>query len=318
MKLREMYHFVVERGVEADPRGKKLIDADLAREKKLYENFSKEEKAEFDKEKLINPYSDTRILYGSGDHEVRTIMVGIDIDVGEVVMIDRLNQKGQKIDLVISHHPEGMALAGFYEVMRMQADILNKVGVPINVAEDLLAERIKEVERRIMPVNHTRVVDAARLLDIPFMCAHTPSDNQVAAFLQKLMDREKPDTVDEVVKLLKKIPEYKKATEGKAGPKIIKGHKERRAGKVFVEMTGGTEGSKDIFEKLSQAGIGTLVSMHLSEEHFKKAKEEHINIVIAGHIASDTLGMNLLLDKLEKRDTFKIIPCSGFRRVQRK
>jgi len=49
--------------------------------------------------------------------------------------------------------------------------------------------------------------------------------------------------------------------------------------------------------------------MHLSEEHFKNAKDEQINIVIAGHIASDTLGLNLLLDELEKivpEDTRKV------------
>ena len=83
-------------------------------------------------------------------------------------------------------------------------------------------------------------------------------------------------------------------------------------------MTGGTEGSKDIFQKLSQAGIGTILAMHLSEEHFRKVRAEHINVIIAGHIASDSLGLNLLLDKLEKRQKFSIIECSGFKRVKRK
>ena len=46
----------------------------------------------------------------------------------------------------------------------------------------------------------------------------------------------------------------------------------------------------------------------------KKAQEEHMNVIIAGHIASDNLGLNLVLDTLEKKDKFKILPCSGFRR----
>jgi putative NIF3 family GTP cyclohydrolase 1 type 2 len=58
--------------------------------------------------------------------------------------------------------------------------------------------------------------------------------------------------------------------------------------------------------------------MHLSEEHFKHAKDEYINVVIAGHIASDAIGLNLLLDELQKIDKgIKIIPCSGFVRVKR-
>jgi putative NIF3 family GTP cyclohydrolase 1 type 2 len=57
--------------------------------------------------------------------------------------------------------------------------------------------------------------------------------------------------------------------------------------------------------------------MHLSENHYEKIKAEHINVVNAGHMASDNLGMNLLLDKLEKKADIEIIPCSGFRRVKR-
>ena len=95
------------------------------------------------------------------------------------------------------------------------------------------------------------------------------------------------------------------------------GDPKKDAGKVFVDMTGGTEGPKKIFPRLSQAGVGTIVAMHLSEEHFKHAKDEHINVVIAGHIASDTLGLNLLLDEIEKSGKLNIIPCSGFIRVKR-
>jgi putative NIF3 family GTP cyclohydrolase 1 type 2 len=57
--------------------------------------------------------------------------------------------------------------------------------------------------------------------------------------------------------------------------------------------------------------------MHLSEEHFKKVKDANLNVVIAGHISSDTLGLNLLLDNIEKEEKFEIIECSGFRRIRR-
>ncbi len=102
-----------------------------------------------------------------------------------------------------------------------------------------------------------------------------------------------------------------------AGPRILIGEAKKKAGKVFVDMTGGTEGPKRIFPRLSQAGVGTIVAMHLSEEHFKNAKTEFINVVIASHIASDTLGLNLLLDGLEKKEKLKIIPCSGYVRIRR-
>jgi putative NIF3 family GTP cyclohydrolase 1 type 2 len=83
-------------------------------------------------------------------------------------------------------------------------------------------------------------------------------------------------------------------------------------------MTGGTEGSKDIFKKLSEAGVSTIVCMHLSEEHFKKAQEERMNVVIAGHIASDNVGLNIMLDEISKKEKFNILTCSGFERFSRK
>ncbi len=56
--------------------------------------------------------------------------------------------------------------------------------------------------------------------------------------------------------------------------------------------------------------------MHISEEHKKEAEDAHLNVVIAGHISSDSLGMNLFLDELEKKG-IEIIPCSGLIRVSR-
>jgi putative NIF3 family GTP cyclohydrolase 1 type 2 len=168
-----------------------------------------------------------------------------------------------------------------------------------------------------MPVNHTRPVDAARLLDIPYLCLHTPADNMVASYLQGLFDKELPARLKDVVKLLKQIPEYQEAAKNNAGPRILVGSDDLRTGKAFVDMTGGTSGSKDTLEKLSQSGVGTIVGMHMSEDHRKEAEKHHIHVVIAGHISSDSLGLNLLLDAVEKRGPLAIVECSGFKRIRR-
>ena len=56
--------------------------------------------------------------------------------------------------------------------------------------------------------------------------------------------------------------------------------------------------------------------MHLDEKLRKKADEFGLNVVIAGHIASDSIGINLFLDRLEKRG-LTIKTCSGLIRVKR-
>jgi putative NIF3 family GTP cyclohydrolase 1 type 2 len=303
--------------METDPRGKDGTRKELDRINKEYEGLKPRDQKYFDKERLVNPYADTRILYGDGELEIERILVGIDIEIGEVLLAERLADKGQGIDLIISHHPEGRALAAFYDVMHMQADILNKLGVPINVAEGILRERIKEVERKVMPVNHQRAVDVARLLNIPLMCIHTPADNGVTRYLQDIMDKEQPETVGQVLDMVLDIPEYQQAAQNNSPPTILVGAKNNRCGKVFVDMTGGTGGSKEAFEKLTKTDVGTILGMHLGEEHRKEAEKNHINVVIAGHMASDSLGMNLLLDRLMRREKLEVVCCSGFSRVER-
>ncbi len=317
MRLIDIYDFVIRKGIEKDPRSRNEIREELNRVRKEFRQLKGVDKRNYDKERLRHPYADTRILYGDPTKDIKTAIVGIDMEGPEILTADRLNDKGEAIDLVMAHHPEGVAWANFYDVMYMQASTLKKVGIPMEISKAMLKERIEEVGRAVAPSNHFRSVDIARLLDIPFMCVHTPADNHVADYLQRLFDRKKPAKLSEVLTILKNIPEYADAVKKKAGPKILIGTPDKKAGKVFVDMTGGTEGPKKIFARLSQAGVGTIVAMHLSEEHFKNAKDEHINVVIAGHIASDTLGLNLLLDSLEKKEKIRIIPCSGFVRIRR-
>jgi putative NIF3 family GTP cyclohydrolase 1 type 2 len=318
MKFKDIYEFAVKKGIEKDPRSKSDIKRVLSENRKAYNKLSVIRKEAFDKERLRHPYDDTRMLYGDPSAEIKTIMVGVDMEVGELLLADRLKENGTDVDLVMAHHPEGRALAGFYHVMDMQADILRNLGISYDVSKDLLTERMSEVARSISAVNHMRSVDAARLLDIPYMCVHTPADNHVTNYLQKLLDGKKPKTLKDVISILDLVPEYNDSARKNAAAFIMIGKEKDKAGKVVVDMTGGTEGSKRVFPRLSQAGVGTLIGMHFSEEHFKAAQKEHINIIVAGHISSDTLGLNLLLDSLCEKDDLEIIACSGFVRIPRR
>ena len=313
MTINEIYNLAIKMGIESDFRGKEEIEKMLGRLKEKYGKMEKEEKQEFDLERLENPYSDTRILFGNPEKEVKKILVGVDIDGEELLLAKQIGE----IDLVISHHPRGKALTGLDEVMQLQVDILAQYGVPINIAEKLLNKRIEEVARGIAPVNHNRAVDMALHLNLPFLCVHTPGDNLVAKFVDEKLKKDKPAFLEEIIKSLKEVPEYKEAIKIGAGPKIFVGNKESRCGKiVLTEITGGTEGAPEIYEKLVQAGAGTIIGMHISEKHREEAEKANINVVIAGHISSDSLGMNLFLDELEKRG-IKIIPCSGLIRISR-
>jgi putative NIF3 family GTP cyclohydrolase 1 type 2 len=70
---------------------------------------------------------------------------------------------------------------------------------------------------------------------------------------------------------------------------------------------------------MSQYGIGTVVGMHMEEEHRKNAEKNHINVVIAGHMASDSLGVNIFLNELRKKaKNVEIIPTGGLIEIRTK
>ena len=320
MKINEIYNLAINKGIEADFRGREGVKKLLLRRKEKYEKLSAREREEFDLEALENPYLDSRILNVVKDYnpptgrEIKRVLVGIDIEPAEILLAQEIGS----IDLIIAHHPTGKGLANLSEVMELQCDVLNQYGVPINVAEGLMREKIEEVARGVNRLNHQRTVDAAQILGFNLMCLHTACDNLAAKFLKDKVEKEDSlIRLEDLLNLLKEIPEYREAIKFGAGPKIFVGDPERRCGKIAVtEITGGTEGSPKLYEKMAQAGIGTVIGMHISEEHKKEAEAANINVVIAGHMSSDSLGVNLFLDELEKQG-IEIVPCSGLIRISR-
>jgi hypothetical protein len=318
MKIKDIQDVFVKEGINEDPRGLKAVEADLLKRKTEYDALSYEKKEIYDVESLTNPYYDSRIIYGDINTEAKTVMVGIDIETQELLLAKNLLNAETKIDLVIAHHPEGYAYSTFYSVIGMQTDILSKQGIPVNITEKIVSERMKEVQKSVLPQNNERIYDAAKLLNIPFMTAHSVADNHVVSFLQREIDAVKPVYLKEIIELLNKYPEYQHATKVGQAPFILCGSESSRCGKVFVDMTGGTEGPIESFEKLAIARVGTVVGMHLSAEAAKEAEKHHLNVILAGHISSDNLGLNLLFDKLERKaGRLEFIECSGFRRFRR-
>jgi len=316
MTIQEIYDLALEMGKKADPRSYKKVEELLVKRKKDYLELPEKKKKYFDLETLNSPYSDSRILFGNPKTQVKKILAGIDAESAEVLLVDRLNERGDSIDLLISHHPDGHALASLHEVMEMQVDMFAKAGVPVNVADALFLERKGEVQRRFNPLNHARTVDTARLLNVPLMALHTIWDNMGNAYMEDYFTKRSFDTAGEVLDYVQEIPEFIESMKGKSGPSLVSGSPSSRAGKVIVSFTGGTNPSVKLYEELAKAGVGTLVEMHVSEDAVKKLRELHINVIDAGHMAADSLGANLFLDKLEEKG-IEVETCSGIARINR-
>ncbi|MEA2081375.1 MAG: NGG1p interacting factor NIF3, partial [Elusimicrobiota bacterium] len=262
MKVSEFFSYCVKCGIDDDPRGVASVKKELSEAKKSFAKLAPGEKKYYDQERLSNPYADSRISNNPSDGRVKRIMCGIDIGVEDLLLADRLSERGEKIDLVVAHHPNGYSYSIFHEVMWMQAEIHAGWGVPINIAESLLSERQKLVGRSVMPRNHAQPADAASLLGIPMCNVHTPADNHVATFLQKMFRNKNNLKLKEIIKILEKVPEYDYARmKHLPGPVIVSGKESSSAGKIVIDMTGGTEGSVEAIPKFADAGVGTVIGM---------------------------------------------------------
>jgi len=250
--------------------------------------------------------ADSAILV-AGDN-IKRVLVGVDMGTAEILLAKEL-----KVDLVIGHHPVGgTARTEFPEVMKRQIDKMVSVGIPINKAQKVLAKKMGEVERAGHAANYDQAWSAARLLNMPLISLHSPTDILAEKAVEKhLADRlgDNPRaTLQDVLDALGEMPEYQKTL---AKPVIRVGSPKDYVGKPVVIMAGGTNGGVDVVKAYFEAGIGTTISMHMPEDVIKAVKEQNIgNCVVAGHMASDSVGINIFLAALAARG-IEVLRMSG-------
>ncbi|SCY18350.1 Nif3-like dinuclear metal center hexameric protein [Alkaliphilus peptidifermentans] len=239
---------------------------------------------------------------------IKKVAIGVDMELAEMMLARELG-----VDLVITHHPTGGSpRINLHKVMDNQIDSMVRAGVPINKAQKALSEKKGEVERALHVSNYDRAVSAAKLLKMPFIGIHTPTDILAERKVQKLLDEKFKDnpkaTLQDVIDALETLPEYQKTL---AKPVIRVGSKDDYAGKPFVTMAGGTGGGVNVHKAYYEAGVGTLVVMHMPEDVIKAVKEQNSgNVIVAGHMASDSVGINEFAKALEDKG-IEVIRMSG-------
>ncbi len=190
----------------------------------------------------------------------------------------------------------------------------------MNHSEAQIRPRMERVWRAIHADNLFRTERAAELLGLPAFTCHTITDNLVWRFMEDTICGKQFDDLNEVIKAIEDIPEYKYFAKKGNPPIIVHGSGSSRPGKIAAtEFTGGTNGPEEFLESQSKAGIGTILSMHVTEKTLEEARKHHVNMIQCSHMASDTIGINLLLDRLGKEEKkLRTIDTSGFVRVKRK
>lgn len=319
MKLKTFFKKAVDIGIDHDARGRKFIERQLKKEADRQKKLEGKEKEYADFERTWNPYADSRIIAGTGEEDVKTFFVGIDLETSEVLLADRLRERGKKIDCLLIHHPEGRALADLDKVMMLQCDVYAAAGVPLNQSEYLLRPRMDRIWRAIHADNMLRTERAAELLGFPAVCCHTITDNLVWQLMEKSVCKKEWDDLGEIMNALYEIPEYAYYAKKGNPPIIVNGSRSSRPGKVVAtEFTGGTNGPEELIERQAAAGVGTILAMHFTEKEAELGKKHNIHLIQCSHMAADSIGVNLLLDKIAKEEKkLDVVEASGFIRVKR-
>jgi len=224
---------------------------------------------------------------------IKKVLMGVDMDTAELMLARELG-----FDCVVTHHPRSTN-PDILDVLNNHIDNLVGLGVPINKAEKALAARKDELHYNMHVSNSRRSESAARLLNMPFVSLHSPADVIGEKTVQDFLDKKfagKPGTkLEEITKALEEIPEYKNSARK---PVIRVGSKDSYAGKIYVLMSGYTGPGSTVLKEYFDAGVGTLVMMHIAEKDAKELKEHNVgNVIIAGHMSSDSIGMNKIADK---------------------
>jgi len=245
---------------------------------------------------LTNVPSDSTVHVPSDN--VRKVYATIDCDVADLLLAREL-----KCDAVLSHHPEGASTVYGWPLIRRQIDQMAEHGVPIAKAEAAVVRRMAAVEIGSHGRNYGRVMQAAQLLRMPFLNVHLPCDIVTRRLIaEKMAPFNQPDSrarVSAVVEALQEFPEQQRAlTE----PKIALGSPDSFAGRVAVAIGGYTSGGIDVLQAYFEAGVGTVLSMHFPEADIRAARERKLagNLLLTGHMASDSIGINVFLDELER------------------
>lgn len=241
-------------------------------------------------------------IYVSGDN-IREILFGIDAGVPELLLA-----KQTGYDAVIAHHPQGgTATTEFQQVFKRHIQQMVTAGVPLEEARKAVKKRLKELEVEAHTRNYGHAIDVARLLKMPYMNIHTPLDEVGRRIMSEKVDSKirKDSKVRDVVSALRELPEFKNAiTE----IKIRLGKAENPAGKVVVSHGAGTNGGYEIATTYFKYRVGTVVYIHIRPGDLEKLKAENKgNLVVTGHIASDSVGINPLIHSL-RREGISVTP----------
>ncbi|MEE9237807.1 MAG: hypothetical protein V3U52_08490 [Thermoplasmata archaeon] len=234
-------------------------------------------------------------LQGRG---IERVLIGIDIGEGELLLAERMG-----FDCAIAHHPAGgSSRVRFHEVIARHQEMLEAHGVPSIAAAEAVEELTLQRDLVGHASNYDRVPSIARLLRIPFMSIHTPLDEIGRQRMVGRLETCDPGaSVRDALEVLGTFGEFRRAL---TRIEIRHGDGDNPLGRWAVAHGAGTNGGYPVAKAYFSHGIDTLLYIHISPADLERLRKDsdlaEKNLIVTGHIASDSLGINPYVDRLRQ------------------
>jgi len=226
--------------------------------------------------------------------EISKVLLCIDADPAELILAKNLG-----CDAVITHHPIGKASLNFHLVFDRHVDYMLEHGIPRQIAEEAVRKLKERVALRSHTTIYTHTVAAAEKLGMPLVNIHLPCDELMRRTILAQLRSSRIENVSDIKSSVEQIPEFRNsATE----VQVPYGDPSSKAGKYALVVAAGTNGGYPVAKAYFEHGISTVIYLHVNGEDLAKLKEDKVsgNLVILGHLAGDSIGLNQLADALEK------------------
>lgn len=245
----------------------------------------------------------------SGEAMAR-VLFGIDIGTAELQLAQSLGCDG-----VIAHHPAGgSATRHFAEVLTRQIDFMVAHGVPAEAARTAAQPLISRSIMGGHSANADHVPSVARLLGMPLMNMHLPLDELGRQIMVRTVDDHitslnHAPRVQDAIDALMTLPEYQQADTQIMVPV---GAVDEPLGKLAVVHGAGTNGGARIAQAFFDHGVGTVLYIHCAGDEVARLRESGTagNLIVAGHISSDLIGINRYVAAIEERGV-AVVRMSG-------
>ena len=225
---------------------------------------------------------------------INKVLLCVDADPAELILSKNLG-----CDAVIAHHPIGKAALNFHLVFDRHVDYMLEYGIPRQIAEEAVRKLKERVALRSHTSIYTHTVAAAEKMNMPLLNIHLPCDELMRRTILAQLKSSRIEKVSDIKSSVEKIPEFKNsATE----VQVPYGDPSSEAGRYALVVAAGTNGGYPIAKAYLEHGVSTVIYLHVNGEDLAKLKEDKVkgNLVILGHLAGDSIGLNQLADALER------------------